>query len=307
MIAFADADGAEPSSSEIAHAISRAARASLDAGKFDVALRPLSAEDVKQAAEEFPVGHDRLARDGNLVLLDAGALIAFAPYRARVVLASDPFDQDLRKAFGLDADSARMRLHDALIGAESIVALGRPVFDAVAPLLPRRPDHKEFPPVALREHSAAEAPILVVNNEEPSGAQELTALLTSAFPAQRFLSAGPRMAFEHGWKAVLQIGAAISSRIGERLCDAWAGGVPLLQLVDPASLGAHRRRQAARRSEIILDHGKSGLLFESLDEFTTGLGDFLIDPLPARAVARAARRRVDSAADWDTLLKAVLQ
>ncbi len=307
MIAYADADGAEPSPSEIAHAIGRAARASLDAGKFDVALKPLSADDVKQAAEDRPVGHDRLAQDANLVLLDAGALIAYAPYCARVVLASDPFDLDFRKAFGLDADAARIRLHDALIGAASVVALGRPVFDAVTPLLPRRPEHREYPPLALRESSSADAPILVVNNEEPSTGQELTALLASAFPAQRFLCAGPRMAFEHAWKAVLQIGAAVSSRIGERLCDAWAGGVPLLQLVDPASLGAHRRRQAARRLEIVVDHGKSGLLYASLEEFTTGLGDFLIDPLPARAVARAARRRIDSAADWDGLLKAVLQ
>jgi hypothetical protein len=83
--------------------------------------------------------------------------------------------------------------------------------------------------------------------------------------------------------------------------------VPVVQLVNPANLRARRRRQGAQLSDIVVEHGKSGLLCLAVDELRSLLADLFVDILPARAVARGARQRVDSASEWDILLKAILQ
>jgi hypothetical protein len=81
----------------------------------------------------------------------------------------------------------------------------------------------------------------------------------------------------------------------------------VLQTVNRASLMAHTRRQAGSLAEFVIEHGRTGLLFSNTDELFAALGDLLLDPLPGRSVARGARRRVDPPAQWDALLKAILQ
>ncbi len=131
--------------------------------------------------------------------------------------------------------------------------------------------------------------------------------MRDAFPKQEFEVFEPATAFDRSWKAVLHVGIARSSLSGARLNDAWAGGVPVLQLLDQASLIAQHRRNPSSLLELIVEHGRTGLMFTSVDELVYALGDLLIDPLPLRSVAKGARRRADPAAQWNALLKALLQ
>jgi len=224
-------------------------------------------------------------------------------------LTSDPFigTEALAQLLELDVDLLRVRLHDALISADRVVCLGGPAFDAVAPLVSRKPEDRMFPPTALNASPTAKGAILVVNNEDEAALQELMSLLVETFPLEEFCAFDPATALDTAWKAVVQIGVACSSMPGARLSDAWAGNVPVLQIVDRTSLMARNRRQGGGLSEVAVEHGKTGLLFSGTEELVSALRDLLLDPLPARSVARGARRRIDPAAQWDILLKAVLQ
>ncbi|HWA92503.1 MAG TPA: hypothetical protein VG889_20895 [Rhizomicrobium sp.] len=309
-IVYADLDlGAPQPAAAVAEALAFQARESLSAGQYDVRLKPLTAEDMKSAIRAMPSGHDRLAMNNNLVVLGAGAMLACAAYRARVVVTRDPFasSEALAKLLGHGTDMLRVRLHDALIGAEKVVCLGGPAFEAVAPLVSRRPEDRMFPPMALGLAPNGKAPLLVVSNEDERSGQETIALLAKAFPSEEFRAFDPATVFANPWKAVLQLGIARSSLPGGRLSDAWAGSVPVLQLVNRTSLMAQSRRLAGVISEHVVDHGRTGLLLSSPEELFAALRDLLLDPLPMRSVARGARRKVDPAAQWDVLLKAVLQ
>lgn len=291
----------------MARALAQQAKESLSAGQYDVTLKPLSPSDVQSAIRNMPSGHDRLALNGNLVLLGTAAMLAYAPYRARLVLTNDPFAraEAIAQELSYNADLLRVRLHDALISAEKVVCLGGPAFEAVAPLVARRPEDRMFPPMALS--AAAPAPLLVVSNEDERSALEMIGLLRESFPAEEFRAFDPATVFESPWKAVLQLGIARSSLPGARLSDAWAGSVPVLQLVNRTSLMAQSRRLAGVLSEYVVDHGRTGLLCAAPDDLVAALRDLLLDPLPMRSVARGARRKVDPAAQWDVLLKAILQ
>ena len=295
--------------SVVAGAITRAAKDSLTSGQYDVALQPLSVHDVRQAMREYPSDHERLSLDRNLVLLDAGAMLAYAPYRARIVLTGDPFEHADRASdtLQIDIDALRVRLHDALLSAHEVVVLGQKAFDAVVPFLSRHPRAMIFPATALRVDEAATAPILVVNNEDERSMMLVHAVIAEMFPAERFLVFDPVDVFDKAWKAALHIGVSQSSLPGARLSDAWAGNVPVLQLVNAIALGAQRRRHPDQLSSTVVEHGRTGLLVQTLDELVAALGDLLLDALPARAVARGAKRRVDPAADWDAILKIILQ
>jgi hypothetical protein len=295
--------------SAVAQSIARAAKDSLAAGQFGVGLRALSVDQVRQFINEYPSGHERLAQDCNLILLDAGAMLAYAPYRARVLLTDDPFENidKICELLSVNIDALRVRIHDALLSAYSIVALGESAFDAVAPLLPQDPAVAVFPAAALRSGAGPEAPILIVNNEDERMMQQATALLADAFPQERFVPFDSSTVFDHGWKAMLQLGIARSDLPGARLSNAWAGGVPVVQLVNPLMLNALRRRRSGQLSGLIVDHGKTGLLVATIEELVATVGEFLFDALPAQAVARGAKRRVDTAAEWDAVLKSILQ
>jgi len=307
-IVFADMGADTPQApSAVAASIARQAHESLAAGQYDVALKPMSADDVREAIRAMPVGHGRLSLDRDLVLIDAGALLALAPYSARVVLTRDPFvgAEVLAATLGLDVDSVRVRIHDALLSASKVVCLGSAAFDAVTPLVSRKPEERMFPPTALTVAATGGA-ILIVNNEDERAGQDLAASLSDAFPSMDFRAFDPASVFEMPWRAVIQNGIARSSLPGARLSDAWAGAVPVLQLANRASLMAHNRRQGSL-TDLVVEHGRSGLLFSSTDELFASLRDVLLDPLPGRSVARAARRRVDPPAQWDALLKVILQ
>ncbi len=155
----------------------------------------------------------------------------------------------------------------------------------------------------MEEQSA----ILIVNNEDESALQDLLPMLNEAFPSQEFQAFDPATAFDGPWKAVLHLGIARSSLSGARLNDAWAGNVPVIQLVGHASLIAQHRRNPGSLLELVVEHGRTGLLFSSVDDLMTALNDLLIDSLPLRSVARGARRRVDPAQQWNSLLRALLQ
>jgi hypothetical protein len=309
-IVYADLGLSVPQSpSVVAQTIAQHARDSLTASQFQVLSKPLSGSDVRNAVRAMPSGHDRLSLDSDLVLLDAGAMLAYAPYRARVLLTSDPFAsaEGLAQLLELDANAVRIRLHDALLSAEKIVTIAGPAFDAITPLISRKPEDRTFPPIALHAAATEESAILVVNNEEESALQDLLPILNEAFPSQEFRTFDPAAVFDSPWRAVLHLGIARSSLSGARLNDAWAGTVPVIQLVGHASLIAQHRRNPGSLLELVVEHGRSGLLFSSVDELVTALKDLLIDPLPLRSVARGARRRVDPAAQWNSLLKALLQ
>jgi hypothetical protein len=309
-IVYADLDtGALQRPSAVAETLVRAAEESLTAGQFDVALRPLSIADVVAAIEGFPTGHARLSLDTNLILLDAGAMLAYAPYRALSVVTCDPFAgvENLSRTLGMSADPLRVRLHDSLVSADRLVAIGQPAFDAIAALVSRTPERRMFPPTPLRTSQAAQAPILVVGGEDEQVRETVVATVSAALPGEEFASFDPATVFDRPWKAVLHIGLAESTLPGGRLGDAWAGGVPVLQLVDPLQLSAQRRRHPEKLAEIVVEHGRTGLLSSTADHLAATLGEMIVDPLPARAVARGARRRIDSTAEWDAFLKALLQ
>lgn len=309
-IVYADLCASAPQRpSAVAGSIASAARDELIAGQYDIELRSLSADDVRNAIDEYPSGHDRQAQDRSLILLDAGAMLAYAPYRARILLTSDPFEhaEKISETLSVDFDTLCIRLHDALLSAHSVIALGQLTFEAVAPLLPREPEMRRVPATALISSHASSAAILVVNHDDESLVQPVMTQLAEAFPAERFLPFSAAPVFDEGWKAVIHLGIAHSSPPGARLSDAWAGGVPTIQFVNPMALGAQRRRRPGQISGLVVDHGRTGLLVPSLNELISTLGEVLIDPLPARAVARTAKRRIDSPAEWEALLKSILQ
>lgn len=309
-VVYAELGLAVPQSpSMLAQTLVQQSREGATAGQIQISTRPLSAADVNDAMRAMPSGHDRLSMDSVLVLLDAAAMIAYAPYRSRVLLTGDPFASidGLAETLQTDANTLRIRVHDALLSAEKIVTIAGSAFEAVTPVISQRPEHRVFPPIALQVASADPAPIFVVNNESESVLDELMTTLHEAFPEQEFEVFDPTTAFDRAWKAVLHVGIARSSISGARLNDAWAGGVPILQLVDQASLIAQHRRNPSSLVELVVEHGRTGLMFNSIDELVYALGDLLLDPLPLRHVAKAARRRVDPAAQWNSLLKALLQ
>lgn len=285
------------------------AAASLNAGKFSIATVALSVGDMDTAVRSMPWGHERLSLNENLILLDAGALIAYAPYRARVVLTGDPFAEaeSLAAALELDPGALRTRLHDGLIGAERVIAFSAPAFEAVAPFLKRPPERLTLPPFALKSPVNGSGPVLVVGNEKPEAAAEMLSTLRAALPDQSFEAFDPGSVLETRWKAVVHLGVASSDLPGARLSDAWAGGVPILQLLDRHLVDGLVRRQARSPDETVVQHGKNGLQLFSLDELTAALRDFTLDPLPLRSVAHGARRSIDPPAHWDYLLKTVLE
>lgn len=292
--------------SVVAESIAQAAKDSLAAGQFDVGLKALSATDINFAARTLSSGHDRLALDNNLVLLDAGAMLAYAPYRATILLSDDPFEcaERIQESVGLDASAIRVRLHEALLSSSKIICLSRPAHEAVVSLVSVVPEQQSIPSMALKPSGDA---ILVVANVEDHLSQDIQESLQDSFPEQEFVMFDAATVFDRNWKIVLHIGAARSSFPGARLVDAWAGGVPLLQFVDAASLAMQRRRRPKQVGEIIVEHGKTGLLCSTRPELKVLLGELLADILPARAVARGATRRADPAGEWDSLLKTVLQ
>jgi len=308
-IIYADLCASAPQQpSAVAGSIASAAQEGSASGQFDIELRSLSADEVRSAIGEYPSGHDRLAQDRSMVLLDAGAVLAYAPYRARVLLSSDPFEHADRisEMLSIDVDAVRVRLHDALLCAQRVTTLGQLTFDAVAPLLPREPELQKIPATALPSSGDPSAPILIVNHEDEQLLHRAEAQLAEAFPAERFLPFWTSSVFEGSWKAVLHLGIAYSNLPGSRLHDAWAGGVPTLQLVDPQALSGLRRRRSGQTSGLIVDHGRNGLLLQSLDELVATVGELLLDPLPVRAVARNTKRRIDAPAEWDALLQRIL-
>ena len=173
--------------------------------------------------------------------------------------------------------------------------------------MPQEPAVIMFPATALRVGVDAKAPILIVNNEDERMMQQATALLADAFPQEWFVPFESSTVYDQSWKAMLQLGIARSDMPGARLSNAWAGGVPVIQLVNPAALNALRRRRSGQLLGLVVDHGKTGLLSATIEELMTTLGEFLFDALPARAVARGAKRRVDATAEWDEVLKRILQ
>jgi hypothetical protein len=304
-IVYADIDpGAPIQPSAVAGAIATAAKNSLSAGRLQINQRPVSVSEVRKSLTELSSGHERVAPDDNLILVGAGAMLAYAPYRARLLLTLDPFagTEAYARALEWDADALRVRLHDSILCAEKIIALGNATFDAVLPFMPDWPQKRTYPTCPLRfSQSAGTAGILVVGNEGPEATKEAIALLAARFPTEEFSAFEPESVFARPWKMVIQLGLVRDLGLGARLTDAWAGGVPVLQYVDPQRLDAQRRRRH-RGVVAFVEHGKTGLMVPTIDELVRSLGELLADSLPARAVARSARYRVDPAAEWDALL-----
>jgi hypothetical protein len=307
-IVYADIDPAvSPQPSAVANSIASAAKDSLSAGQFQIVQKPLSLNDVRQGLQALPIGHEHLAPDDNLILLDAGAMIAYAPYRGRIVLTTDPFAHAEAYAgiLGIDVDILRVRLHDALLSAEKVIALGNRTFDAIVSLLPDRPGKKNFPATPLRSSHAAGSGILVVGNDNPGAMKQVMAALEREIPAEKFVAYDAGSVFEEPWKMVLHLGLIRDLGPGARLADAWSGGVPVLQCIDSARLEAYRRRQH-QAAHAFVEHGKTGLLFPTVEELMRALKELSSDSLPARSVARGARYRVDPAAEWDALFAEML-
>ncbi|HTT97088.1 MAG TPA: hypothetical protein VMF58_03505 [Rhizomicrobium sp.] len=304
---YADLDIAGPQApSAIANSIDHAAKASLISGQFDVTLKNLSPQEVLRSVQELPVGHDRLSLDSNLVLLDVGAMLAYAPYRATVLLTNDPFaDLDhVARSVGLSVDTVRIRLHDALLSAGRVITLSQSASNAMAQLFPGASEKRAMPCKALQSSGSA---LLIVKNDDDRLADDALDMIAECYGDQEIAMFDAETVFDSTWKLVLHLGFPSSNLPGARLSDAWAGGVPVVQLVNPVNLRSRRRRLAGQIADIVVEHGKSGLLCLAVDELRSQLADLVVDMLPARSVARSARHRVDPAAEWDTLLKAILQ
>jgi hypothetical protein len=306
-IVFADMNLAgQQSPSAVADSFARAAKDSLLAGQFDLELKALSADDILRSIRNFPSGHERLSPDTTLVLLDAGAMLAYAPYVDTILLSSDPFEQidALLQSLDLDADLARVRLYDALLAAKKVITLDFATFSGTAALLRTDMDKRMTPSTALRGTGDS---ILIVGNGDADELRDIQSLLTAAFPEHSFVAFDPSSVFDRDWKLVIHLGIAQSGFPGARLGDAWAGGVAIVQLINPDHLPAQQRRHNERLSDVLVEHGKTGLLCSTIDELKSRLGDLLVDILPAHVLARGTRRRANPAGEWDVLLKAVLQ
>jgi hypothetical protein len=308
-IVYADLGAEAPQPpSVVAQAIAQAARESLFAGQFEVALQAMTADNVRRSMLELPSGHERVCQDRQLLLLGAGAMLAFAPYRASVMLLGDPFGRtdSMGSELGLDADALRVRLHEAICTAANVTTLSHEAFDAAVRVASRRPTRERLPTRPLNATSEPAAPILVVNHEDRGFFEQVNQVLTETFPQAAFVAFEAANAFERPWKAVVHLGVARSSSVGARLSDAWAGTVPLFQLCSPAAYTVARKRYGSYVSDVVVEHGRTGLRSTTRDELYSALHDFLFDPLPARVVARSARRRIDPAMEWDNFLRAVL-
>ncbi|MBV8977466.1 MAG: hypothetical protein JO261_07210 [Alphaproteobacteria bacterium] len=305
--AESDAASAFPPAA-VARTVAMHAAQSLEAGKFSVETRALSADDIGGLVRGMPWGHERRAPDANLILVDAAALLAYAPYRARVVLTGDPFAgaDSLARELQAEPGCVRTRLHEGLISAERVIALSSEAFDAVAALTKRPPERRTLPPIALKPSTTENDPILVVDNEE-LGAAELFETLQAQVAEQSLKPFESADVLSTSWKAVVQLGIATSSKPGARLCDAWAGGVPVLQLLDRRIVEGRNRRQPGALADMVVQHGRNGLQMFSQEDLVSALRDLSVDPLPLRSVARGARRSIDAAALWDALLREVLQ
>lgn len=302
---YADIDpDASIQPSVFAGAIAAAARNSLSAGRVQIVQRPLSGTEVRQSLQDLQTGHERLAPDDNLILVDAGAMLAYAPYRGRILLTCDPFAraEACARVLECDADALRVRLHDSVLSAEKIITFGNQTFDAVLPVLPDWPEKRTYPAAPLRfSQTSATARILVVGNEGPEATRQAIDLLATEFPSEKFAAFERESVFVQPWKMVVHLGLVRNIGLGARLSDAWAGGVPVLQYVDQRRLGTHRRRQD-HAGVAFVEHGKTGLMFPTMQELVRSLRELLADSLPARAVARSARNHVDPASEWDAVL-----
>ena len=306
-IVFADLGRAGPlTPAAIAGSILQAAEQSLLSGQFDISLRALSPEDIHRALFDFPSGQERLSLDRTLIVLDAGAMLAYAPYRSSILLSRDPFaDADqIGEALGLDANQVRIRLHDALLTADNIIALNKSAFSSLTPLVSKPIDHRAIPSAPLRPDGKA---ILVVSQQNMRPSEDISITLANGFPDHEFVLYDEATVFERSWKLMLQIGIAELGLPGARLGDAWAGGLPVVQVVNQSWLRAERRRRQGQYLDLVVEHGKTGLLCTTAGELKTLLGDLLQDILPARVVARGAKLQSEPTSEWDALLKALFQ
>jgi len=306
-VVFADMNKTGPlTPAAIAASIVQAAEQSLSSGQFDIAEHALSREDMHRALFDFPSGQERISLDRTVVILDAGAMLAYAPYRSNILLSHDPFDDadQLGEMLGLDANSIRIRLHDAMLSASSIVTLSKSAFSALSPLISKPIDHRALPPTPLRVDGEA---VLVVCQQSALPSEDVLNILAKSFPHHEFVQYDPSTVFEQRWKLMLQVGIAELGLPGARLTDAWAGGLPVVQVVNPAWLRTERRRRQGQLVDVVVEHGKTGLLCTTAGELKTLLGDLFQDILPARVVARGARLQSEPAGEWDALLKVLFQ
>lgn len=269
-------------------------------------LEPLTGEEAKSKLDEMPDGNIRTTGDVNLVLMGAIAAAVFAPFNARIVLGSDPFEEIKRAAplFGRSEKYLTIRLHDALLRANQTITLDQNTFTSIAAVLPRRPV-LSLPPAPLSVSKDPAGPVLVIGNAGVRHLDRIKAALARAFPKLAFEQYDRETVFHRSWSVVIQLGLCTATEPGARLRDAWAGNVPVIQFVDQ-----QMQRGAAKQQhwplEQMVQPGATGMLSRSLGELLHAVGNLASDTMVRRALAKAAAARFSGRAVWNNVVEAVV-
>jgi len=266
-------------------------------------LEEVAVEGLRSLIHRFPLGHARTrGDDSNLIAVDA-ALVVYAPYQARLLLSSDPFLQcdDVAERIEMPPELLRTRLHYALLNAERIVILGHRNFVSVASTVPTPPRLCDIPPSALPVANHKEGSILVVHTDEEMWSV-VRPRLADSFPQEEFTEFDEHDVFEGRWKIALHIGAATRTEPGARLVDAWAGGVPVVQFLQPGQ----EQAQTDSYSPTSVSPPKTGLQAHSISELLLLLEDLIGDEFMTRALAQSASRQDIGRGKWQDVLDELL-
>jgi hypothetical protein len=274
------------------------------AGSHAVSVKTLTTEDITAAVARNRLEHARIGFGMRLVPMDAGAIASCASYRCLLLLTHDPFAEvpHLATRLGVDEGDIIVRVHHALMQASHVITLGHSARSAVAPFVPKVRHHTTLPPIPLTPDPAGTSVLVVLHQAHRHFVAPALLELQREYPDFEFVGFDEADAFGRAWRAVVHIGPAASALPGARLVDAWAGGVPVLQLVDTA----HRWWSAEGEQEIV-DHGRTGLLSFTLPDLIVSFDEFLSDAVVARVIASAAQTRPDITGQWSSVAGEVLQ
>jgi hypothetical protein len=305
LIVYSGAHGSLPVSrvSSRARLLLLSAGVNLPERRGSLSVQPLNDADARTAVDRFPLGNDREA--ANLILMDAAAMCAYAPYRATIVATENPFCRagELASALRLDTDDVRVRIHHALCNASKVVSLGRNVAASLQPFLPHKQRVLDFPPVPLVWGSADKQILTVIHPGSEELGTMVLAALSSALADWDFVRDLTDI-FEMPWNAAVHIGPATSLEPGCRLRDCWAGNVPVFQI---AGREGRRIRRPDRLLPLFVTEGTTGRLCEPVEALLSALRNFAADPDPVRETRLAVQNEADWPTAWASIASEILQ
>jgi len=248
-----------------------------------------------------PLGHMRSRGECfNPIVLDA-ASIAYAPYSSRLLLTTDPFllCDAVEKRVSVPASKLLVRVHHALLNAERVIVLGGKNVLPIASMMTVPPTVLDSPPSPLSYGTMDEGGVLVVPSDEAIW-ENVRDELFQRFPLVRFCRFDHCNVFQKKWRIVLHIGAASLSEPGARLADAWAGNVPVIQLVTDTQ-GAGREER-----DVYVSPDVSGLLALSFPELLLHLENLINNELMTSTLVQSAGQKGGGELYWKSLLEKIV-